>query len=392
MSAVEDDKQAERAMNAFPLPWLKWRVSLGIKSAAAMALMVIASGAVALAILRAGAVSIAETSVRHGLGSGAVGELEQRVFVLVLVAFVVHAALVVLAAGVYGAYVPRGRLRVLVRGLERVAQGDFDTRLPVPPEPDFEVIQRAFDTMRLALARSRQTIAHQDSQRRRLFADLAHDLATPVSTVLSLVDTLRRPDLVSTQAEQTRMLGMLETEVERLARLVADIRDLAHLDDPDVRFEREPADLAEVVARASAGIAAAPRQHPIHFDLQRAVAPVDPVRVEQLVQNLLANAIRHAGPASHITVRVEDEADEVLLTVEDDGVFITDDVLERLGERFYRPDASRDARTGGLGLGLSIVAAIVARHEGAVRFVRNEPKGLRVHVRLPKTLPSTEAP
>jgi len=116
-------------------------------------------------------------------------------------------------------------------------------------------------------------------------------------------------------------------------------------------------------------------------------AGVDPHRVEQVLLNLLHNARRHAPAAGLVRVTVGAAPGGARVTVDDDGPGVDDALLPRLGERMFRADPSRSARSGGSGLGLSIAARIVALHGGAMRFARSPLGGLRVEFTLPDTPP-----
>ena len=120
-----------------------------------------------------------------------------------------------------------------------------------------------------------------------------------------------------------------------------------------------------------------------------AVASVDRTRVEQVLVNLLMNAKRHALEGTSVRISVSDERDHVAIAVENDGDVLPEVTLKRLGERFFREDGSRARATGGLGLGLAIVNAVVERHSGSLSFARGpSDRGLCVSVRLPKTPPA----
>jgi signal transduction histidine kinase len=244
----------------------------------------------------------------------------------------------------------------------------------------------AFLRMQAALREAMGRLAHADAQRRRFFADLAHELATPTSTLLGLAETLARPELTPTPEARARLLAGFERETARLERLVADIRDLANLEDPDVRVHRTPTDVGALAAAIVEHVRALPSDAPrarIDVDAPAAIAPIDATRVEQVLVNLLTNALRYTPADRAVHVRVEDRGARVRIEVEDEGPGVPDDVLPRLGERLYRADPSRDRRTGGHGLGLAIVHAIAHKHGGAVAFERGVAGGLRAVVELP---------
>jgi signal transduction histidine kinase len=323
----------------------------------------------------------------QGVAVGPDSPVAQRVRPRVFLAMTAPAAVGALVGGLALSAVVRRRVRVLTEGIQRVAQGDHSARLPPPPDSDLVELQESFEHMQLALSRAHARLAHADAQRRRLFADLAHELATPTSAILGLVDTLASPALCPPEDRQRRMEA-LEQEASRLERLVADVRELAHLDDPDVPFVLERVNLGHLARRAAVRLEATPGERPcpavsVLTGPREVTARVDPVRMDQVLNNLLGNARRYTPSPGSIRVEVFQDETHVGWVLEDSGPGVPDHALERLGERLYRADPSRDRRTGGHGLGLAIAMAIVSRHQGALRFGRASLGGLRVEVRLP---------
>ncbi len=293
------------------------------------------------------------------------------------------AVIVGLVEGIAVGLMTRLRLREFERALRQVAEGNFKAALPPPPGPDFRFVESAFTKMTSAIDELTSRLKHADAQRRRLFSDLAHELATPTASIVAVADFLIEDQHKSEQT-RTRMLQALDEESRRLERLIRDIRDLANLDDPDVKFAFENADLTHLVKRFTDRANTTSTQTRVTADLADVRAEVDPIRIEQVLVNVVANARRYAPADGEVRLRLTDENDHVLLCIDDSGKGVTDEVLPRLGERLLRVDPSRARTTGGAGLGLSIVAAIVHRHGGSVGFEHSDLGGLSVQVRLPK--------
>lgn len=275
-----------------------------------------------------------------------------------------------------------GFTRPLIAAYRRVAGGDLRTRMPPPPAAEFVTVREAFTAMSDALDAHVHQLREADAERRRLFADLAHELATPTTTLLGVAEALQRGP-----GEQAgALLGHLVHETARLERLIADIRDLAQLDEPHLRLERSPCDVAELARSVVGRAQLAAGEHTVTCEAAAVTLDVDPARIEQAVANLVRNAVVHAGAGrtARIAVAAGPHLGGARITVDDDGPGVPDDELDRLGRRLWRADASRSReRGGGSGLGLSIVLAIIANHGGAVRFARSALGGLRVELTLP---------
>ncbi len=282
-------------------------------------------------------------------------------------------------------YVHHFRLAALADAFERLADGDLAHRLPPPPDADSHPVGRAYDRMRLALGAMTERLRKTDLSRRQLFADLAHELGTPVTTVLALTDALGLPDVDASAERRRELVAALLTEGQRLVRLVADVRDLAELDDPAIALDRCEVDVAELTREVCRGRALSEPAGPrIQVEAAALVMAVDPDRFQQVVVNLVSNAQRHARGGGEVRLTLETDHDEVALRVDDDGLGVSDDLMSRLGERLMRTDPSRTRATGGSGLGLAIVRAIVERHGGRLAFSRAPSGGLRAEVRLPR--------
>jgi signal transduction histidine kinase len=269
----------------------------------------------------------------------------------------------------------------LIDAYRRVAGGDLITRMPPPPSAEFVTVRDAFTAMSQALDAHVQRLRDADAERRRLFADLAHELATPTTTLLGVAEALQHGAGDRTGA----LLDHLVHETARLERLIADVRELARLDEPELRLERSPCDVA-ALARGVTGRAQLAGGHAITCDAASVTIDADPARIEQAVTNLVRNAVVHAGTgrAARIAVTAGPHGDGARITVDDDGPGVPADHLGQLGRRLWRADASRSReRGGGSGLGLSIVLAIAADHGGTVGFARSALGGLRVELILP---------
>jgi signal transduction histidine kinase len=289
-----------------------------------------------------------------------------------------------IAAWIETSLIIRLRYRAVIDAVTRVADGELDLEMPPAPDVDLVPMRDAFHTMAANLRAMTASLRHADAQRRRLFADLAHELATPTSTLLGVVDALRSPDLCPDDATRARLLTVLDHESTQLEHLVHDLRDLAGLDDPDVRLRPERIDVG-ALARAAVerlGVAA-PDRAPLRCDAVPAPVDADPARIDQVLVNLLTNARRHTPDHGSIELAVERHGAWVRIVVEDSGEGVPDELLPMLGQRLFRADSSRTRRTGGSGIGLSIVSAIVHRHHGRLTFARARLGGLRAVVDLP---------
>jgi len=255
---------------------------------------------------------------------------------------------------------------------DRVAAGDYDVRLDEHGSPAMRALARSFNTM------TRRMQDH-DRLRRDLMADVAHELRTPLTVIQGklegLLDGVYRAD-----EEQLRQL-LDETHV--LARLVDDLRTLALSESGALQLQREPTDLAGLardVARGSRDAAAACGVR-IDVDAPADLVPidVDPLRIRQVLGNLLSNALRHTPAGGSVAIRVAESNGVVSVEVRDTGSGMTREDLARAFDRFYKGGASR-----GSGLGLTIAKGLVAAHGGEIRATSEPGRGTAIAFTLPR--------
>ncbi|MFB9906949.1 sensor histidine kinase [Allokutzneria oryzae] len=279
-----------------------------------------------------------------------------------------------------------------------IAGGDLSRRVPVRSAPGTEIgrLAMTLNTMLTQIDGAFQQRAESESRLRRFVADASHELRTPLAGIRGLAE-LHRQGAVSPD-EVTRLLSRVEAESTRMSVLVEDLLLLARLDE-ERPASREPVDLIPVAAEAIESVRALDPGRPVSLVILPEESPSEDVppplvlgdeqRLHQVAANLLGNAFAHTPRGTPVTVRagVAPDGEHGVLEVIDHGPGLTADQVEHAFERFYRGDPSRTRTTGGSGLGLSIVAAIVTAHSGTVHHSPTPGGGATFTVRLP-LLPS----
>ncbi len=226
-----------------------------------------------------------------------------------------------------------------------------------------------------------------ESMRRDFVANVSHELRTPLATARGAIETLRTA-LAHDPAAVPGFLDMLERTVDRLHRLTQDLLDLSRLDAAEVRLTPEPLTLAAVVAQVQAALAdrAGARGITLHAELPADLPAVmaDRRGLEQVLTNLLDNALCHCPPGTAVRVHAALTADAVRVAVADTGPGVEPRHLPRLFERFYRADAGRSRAAGGTGLGLAIVKGLVTRMGGTVGVESPPGAGATFFFTLPR--------
>lgn len=226
----------------------------------------------------------------------------------------------------------------------------------------------------------------RDQRKNEFLATLAHELRNPLGVVGTALHAVRAKN--SRDPEVARPLRLAERQLWHLARLVDDLLDISRIDQGKITLRRQRVDLAEVVVRSveSCGGLMRERNHHLDVNLGEESMPLnaDPVRLEQVVDNLLSNAAKYTPEGGHVRVRAHRRDDHAVLRVEDDGVGIAPEMLDRVFQRFAQADETLDRSGGGLGLGLALVERLVSLHGGTVSaHSEGEGQGSRFLVELP---------
>jgi two-component system OmpR family sensor kinase len=299
-------------------------------------------------------------------------------------------ALILAAVLVRQIIAPLGKLRLAAHA---ITQGDLTQRVSISSQDEIGEVAAAFNQMAAALERNERL-------RRDMMADVAHELRTPLTVIQGQVEALLDGVFPLTPDQ----LMPIHDETLLLARLVADLRELALAEAGQLAVERRPVDLGELAGRVAAAVEPAAADKGV--TLAAAIAPnlpavsADADRLRQVLHNLLANALRYTPAGGRITVAVEPVQPEeqksggeappsrspaaLLVSVADTGPGIPAEDLPYVFDRFYRADKSRSRAGGGSGLGLTIARSIVEAHGGRIWAESQPGQGTRIAFTIPQ--------
>lgn len=266
----------------------------------------------------------------------------------------------------------------LTRAVERMSAGDLRQRVQATGPNELRVLGEAFNNMAARLE-------GLDTARRTFVADASHELRTPLAAMKALVQAIV-DEPAQDPAIQREFLKDIEGEIDRLTRLANDLLRLTELESGQVALTRRPTclnELASTVAENMRPLAAARGVHLEHLAGRPVSAPVDAERLQQVMVNLVDNAIRFTPAGGSVRLGVADAGECAELIVSDSGPGIPEEDIPRIFDRFYKADRAR-VRNGGTGLGLSIADHIVRLHGGAIRVWSREGFGTTFTVALPK--------
>ena len=232
------------------------------------------------------------------------------------------------------------------------------------------------------------TEQHRNEERRKEFvANVSHELRTPLTNVRSYAETLRSAEGDIPQEMENSFLDIIISETDRMTHIVQDLLTLSRLDAGNTEMRFAPfsfRESVENVCRANA-MEARRHSHTLTCTLAEDMPEIsgDRQRLEQVVTNILGNAIKYTPDGGHIAVTGGGSGRSVWVEVADDGIGIPEKDRDRIFDRFYRVDKARSRESGGTGLGLSIAKEIVERHHGSLRLVPREGQGTTIRLVLP---------
>ncbi len=275
------------------------------------------------------------------------------------------------------------RLRALENLAVRVTEGDLEARVEDSHGDELGRLGQRLNRMTESLAAARQSERESDRQRRQLLADISHELATPLTSIRGYAETLLTLEVDA--EERTTYTRHIQREAERLDVLTRDLFELARFEAGAVPLIRVNLDWAELCRHTVDRFRPRFEAAGLYLAWKEPAGPMrvsaDGHRMEQVIENLLSNALRYVPAGGRVEVWLTATPSWRVLAVEDDGPGIPAQDLPHVFDRFYRADPAR--ALPGSGLGLAIVREIVERHGGNVRAVNLEPHGAGFFVELP---------
>jgi two-component system sensor histidine kinase BaeS len=267
-------------------------------------------------------------------------------------------------------------LRNLTFVVQRFARGERNLRLPRPGGDEVGDLTKSFQGMMT-------DIEQQEMLRKEMTADIAHELRTPLAVMRANIEALTD----GVYALSPENLAPLQENIDLLSRLVEDLRILALADAGQLTLYTTDVDIASLIRRVVARFQPQAEQNAKRIDVEIPGAlpllSADPQRLEQVLGNLLSNALHVTPSGCRMTLTAAPEGTILRVMIEDSGPGIPAEDLDRVFERFYRVDHARARSEGGSGLGLSIARKLIEAHGGTLRAENRAEGGARLVIRLP---------
>jgi len=288
-----------------------------------------------------------------------------------IISFILALFLVIVAALLFRRFV--NPLADVIYAARNVASGKLDTRIPTTGPQDLRSLSESFNEMASSLERS-------DHERRDMLADIAHELRTPLSIIRGRLEGI----VDGIYPENGPQVSMALEQTYSMQRLVDDLRLLTLVETRQLPFDRREVNVGGVIDRVIDMFSAEAQEKNISLSFPEKSgnlnALIDPQRFEQVVGNLLGNALRYVPEEGRIWVTAKESNEGVCITVTDNGPGVPEDDLPFIFDRFWRKDKSRSRITGGTGLGLAISKQLVEAQGGTIAALNLPEGGLQDHV------------
>lgn len=257
-----------------------------------------------------------------------------------------------------------------------ISDGNYDVRV------HSEVKTKELSELTRAVNHMAEMLEKQETMRKRLTTDVAHELRTPLANVTSNLEAI----IEGVWEPSAERLQNCYDELGRISGIVSDLERLRQIEDEKLQLKIEPVDLMELSesVRAAFEPELARKELTCTVEGCGVIVPGDRRRLHQVIFNLLSNAVKYSAEKGEIRIVTADSGTDGVVIVEDHGIGIPKEDIPFIFERFYRTDKSRYRKTGGAGIGLTIVKAVIEKHGGTVRVESEEERGSRFIVTLPK--------
>ena len=318
---------------------------------------------------------------------------------IVLVVLSIIALVAVIPPSVLFSYVvmrkTTSRIKSLATATSSLRRGDYHVRVPIVGEDEVAQLQADFNAMAITLEQTmqqlrteRDTVSGLLQANRQLIASVSHELRTPVATLRSYLETTLLHSETNLPPALHHDMRVMENEVIRLQRLIEDLFILSRASVGKLTLRCEPTSLGPLVQRivnTRAPLAWQSSRVEVVAHIQPALphALVDATRLEQVLQNLLHNAVRHTPPGGIVAVEVTVSENQLVLEVKDTGEGIAPGDLPHIWERFYQGNGTR--QSGGAGLGLALVKELVEAMHGTITVASTSGAGTCFTIRLPQS-------
>jgi signal transduction histidine kinase len=288
---------------------------------------------------------------------------------------------------IYGSII--SPIHKLQEAAQNVEEGNLN--FEIKPEKDDEMgrLMQAFEKMRIRLRDNAEEKLKSDRESKELISNISHDLKTPITAIKGYVEGIR-DGVADTPEKMDKYIKTIYNKAIDMDRLINELTTYSGIDNNRIPYNFHRINVADYFGDCVEEVGLDLEQRGIKLNYSNLVSPdtvviADPEQMKKVINNIISNSVKYMDkPDGHIDIRILDEVDSIRVEIEDNGKGIAQKDLQKIFERFYRTDASRNSAQGGSGIGLSIVKKIVEDHGGYVWATAKEGEGTCMHFVLRK--------
>ncbi|MBP5494233.1 MAG: HAMP domain-containing histidine kinase [Lachnospiraceae bacterium] len=307
-------------------------------------------------------------------------------------AIIVILCVIVLTGIVLGNWLMYGFIKPinqLKKALHNIENGDYDTSLIKPKQAEFEGLFKDFESMRIKLKENRDRRNLAEKQNKELIANITHDLKTPITSIRGYVEGIM-DGVADTDEKMDRYIKTIYNKANALNALINELTGYSKIDAREITYNFGRISVDEYFGDCASEMIFDLQEQGVKFVYDNRVKKstavlADPVQLSKVIHNIISNSVKYKSPErSVIRMRIKDMGEYIQVDVRDNGMGIPKEDTEKIFDRFFRSDVSRNSDKGGNGIGLSIAKKIIEDHGGRIWATVDGSVGLTIHFTLRK--------
>ena len=307
-------------------------------------------------------------------------------------AIIVILCIIVLTGIVLGNWLMYGFIKPinqLKKALHNIENGDYDTSLIKPKQGEFEGLFKDFESMRIKLKENRDRRNLAEKQNKELIANITHDLKTPITSIRGYVEGIM-DGVADTEEKMDRYIKTIYNKANALNALINELTGYSKIDAREITYNFGRISVDEYFGDCASEMIFDLQEQGVKFVYDNRVKKstavlADPVQLSKVIHNIISNSVKYKSPErSVIRMRIKDMGEYIQVDVRDNGMGIPKEDTEKIFDRFFRSDVSRNSDKGGNGIGLSIAKKIIEDHGGRIWATVDGSVGLTIHFTLRK--------
>ena len=329
---------------------------------------------------------IVEKVVVNGQTSFAITQESLLSALIVIFCVIVLTGIVLVNWLMYGFIKPINQLK---KALHSIENGDYDTSLIKPKQAEFEGLFKDFESMRIKLKENRDRRNLAEKQNKELIANITHDLKTPITSIRGYVEGIM-DGVADTDEKMDRYIKTIYNKANALNALINELTGYSKIDAREITYNFGRISVDEYFGDCASEMIFDLQEQGVKFVYDNRVKKstavlADPVQLSKVIHNIISNSVKYKSPErSVIRMRIKDMGEYIQVDVRDNGMGIPKEDTEKIFDRFFRSDVSRNSDKGGNGIGLSIAKKIIEDHGGKIWATVDGSVGLTIHFTLRK--------